>query len=263
MTNSPPKTGLEIDAIKAQIDQLTQVKKQIQKQKMSKSQTLASRQTKRQQQFALVELAQAKDNLTMFGTLSSIAAQINFQGCNLDVDALRGALLQIMEQSGDPKCVADFHRRNAEYFSLKRRAVTGVSGYLIATDPSAELIAAARANNLRHNKLAGGFGGTAEVEVFVDLAVRFQASVRVTIGRETKNLVTDGIPHEDVIDRAKQSSASQNAHDIPKAASDKTEQVKDAPVELPSTADILAASANRANPLRPVLQSRTTDPSKA
>ena len=210
MTHPTPTAGPAADAIQVQIDQINLMQKQLAKTKLTKGQNLAVRRKKRQQQLALVELGQAKDNMTLAGTLAALALQIDFHTCSLHASALRGALLQILDKSADPASIAEFEQRDEQFQQLKRRTVLGVPGFIIAADPSSEFIAAARERKLRYNKLAGGFSGTGDVDVLVAMAIEFQTSLRVTVGRELVTLVTDGAADTVAIELVKEGAGAQS-----------------------------------------------------
>lgn len=241
MTYPTLTAGPAADAIQVQIDQINLIQKQLEKQKMGKGQNLAVRHKKRLQQQALVELGQAKDNMTLAGTLAALALQIDFHTCTLHASALRGALLLILDKSGDPASIAEFEQRDEQFQQLKRRTVQGVPGFIIAADPSSEFIAAARERKLRYNKLIGGFSGTADVDVFVALAVDFQTTLYVTVGRERVLLVTDGAADLEAIDLVKEGAGAQTF---------KGSGLGDEPVDSTN-------ESNTVRPQRPTLQSRS------
>lgn len=241
MTHPTPTAGPAADSIQVQIDQINLIQKQLEKQKMGKGQNLAVRHKKRLQQQALVELGQAKDNMTLAGTLAALALQIDFHTCTLHASALRGALLLILDKSGDPVSIAEFEQRDEQFQQLKRRTVQGVPGFIIAADPSSEFIAAARELKLRYNRLARGFSGTADVDLLVAMALEFQTSLRVTVGRELVTLVTDGTADFEAIDLVKAGAGAQTF---------KGSGLADGPVDRTS-------EFNTVRPQRPTLQSRS------
>lgn len=187
------------DDIHAQTAALIKMQRELARKKLTGGQTPAGRSAALAQKAARVELAAARNDAAIAGTLTAIAGQIDFGDCALDVPALRGALLLIKESAADKEKVAEYHRRDAEFLASKRRMAEGVRGLLVAARPSAELVKAGKALGLRRDLLAGGLIGRASPEAFAKLGRDFNCTVNVTSQGEKVTLVTNGVVDEDVL----------------------------------------------------------------
>lgn len=190
-----------VDPIRQEIEDLHNLQRRILGSRLGKGQTPAAHRTKLDQQRARMDLATAKGSLAIAGMLVDVANQVAFQTCPLDTVELRGALLDILDKAADPQAVAAFRRRDELFQATKRNSVHGgISAFVAAARPSAELVAAAKALRLRHNPLAGGFGGRAPLDALVALGRDYSCSVRITVEGEHLELVSGGVVEETVLE---------------------------------------------------------------
>ncbi|QYO78902.1 hypothetical protein [Devosia salina] len=185
--------------IHAQTIALVDMTRQLSRKRLAGGQTPADRNAALAQQAARVDLAAARNSVAIAGTLTAIAGQVGFESCTLDVVALRGALLTVMDNAADAEKVAEYRQRDAEFQASKRRMVQGVRGLVAASRPGAELTKAARALGLRRDLLAGGLIGRASPEAFAALGRDHNCTVSVTVQGELVQLVNKGVVDEDVL----------------------------------------------------------------
>ena len=184
-------------------DKLAQVKglhQQLVRNKLRPGQTPADRANKLQQQQVKVHINAVGDDLALSGSLGRIVKQINFDRCPLDEVALRGAMLGILDQAKDPAAISGFRERDAAFQAEKKANRTpGISAFIAVAAASAELKQKLGELKFKHNGLAGGFAGRAPTETLLALGRDFNCTVRIALGKETRELVSKGVVDDTVL----------------------------------------------------------------
>ncbi|MBS3848539.1 hypothetical protein KD146_07470 [Devosia sp. BSSL-BM10] len=184
------------ETVAEQLKTFTEVQRQLQQTRLTAAQSPADRALVLEQKRAKLSLSSIKDEIALTGTLAQIAKEIDLATCVLDTSELRGALLTIMDNASDIAAVAAFRTRDEKFKADKRPVKFGVRAFLAVAHPSAELIEQTKALRFREDRLAGGFGGRADLDTLVTLGRDFNCTVRVKSGKDTIDLVRDGTVDE-------------------------------------------------------------------
>lgn len=189
------------DDVLQELNALGEMQRKIKSARLPKGQSPAARSKRTAQRRARVELDEARTTMALSGTMAMICEEIGFGECPLNRDALRGALLGVLDDARNPEAVARFYARDAEYMASKRKGSVGIPVFVPLAAPNPEIREATSALRLRFNGLAGGFQGRADLDELIEFGQLFDCTIRTKFAGEMLELVSGGKVDQGVLAR--------------------------------------------------------------
>ena len=90
------------DNVLQELNALGEMQRKIKSARLPKGQSPAARSKRTAQRRARVELDEARTTMALSGTMAMICEEIGFGQCPLNRDALRGALLGVLDDARNP-----------------------------------------------------------------------------------------------------------------------------------------------------------------